>query len=100
MSNTNNLFKKKEKLSLAQLALNITKKNIEKNKAKESLIVVKNKRKKSKKTSNFNLIKQEDGSIICFIPENMHIKFFNMKIEQNIELINNFKENDNNILKI
>ncbi len=91
----------KQKISLQQLALNITAKNIEKQKANESKNVVKAvKRKKSKNKSGFNIIKRNDGSLICFIPESMKTKGFNRKIENNLDLISEFKNSDETILKI
>lgn len=89
-----------KKLSLQQLALNITKKNIEKTKGRNVVIKTKNVNYKKKKSNIVNVIKNDDGTLTTFIPVKMHNNGLHRCINTNIEKIKEFKNNDSKILKL
>ena len=98
-----------KKDSLTELALMITKRNIEKKAEKQNKLdskqSKKSKKKKKKKNkentrTNFNIVKMSDGSIVHFIPGNMHEKGFKRKLAQNIEDINKFIDSQEKTLNI
>lgn len=88
----------KPKISLEELALKITQRNLEKQAEKEEKIKIKKSRKKKSK-SNFAVIKVE-GKLLYHIPESMHRKGFDRKLENNQEDINKFINSDDNLLKL
>lgn len=98
MSNKNKNPFEPKKISLRELALAITIKNLEKgNYNKKKLAkkpVVKHKK------TGFNMVKKEDGSIVTFLPKGMREKGFVRKIEQNLDNISEFKNSEESILKL
>lgn len=90
---------KTKKLSLTELALSITKKNIEKGNYSSKKQFGKKPRVKHKKTG-FNIKKQKDGSFVTFLPVNMRSKGFVRKIENNLNIIKDFKSSNNELLKL
>ena len=83
----------RKKISLQQLALNITKKNIEKAKNK-------NVNYKKGKSNIVNVVKNNDGTLTTFIPVKMRNNGLHKRINNNIEKIEEFKNNDSKILKL